>query len=121
MLLRLYPRDFRDEYGQEMSLLFRGRAGEFGIRVALGARPWALPLTVVAQALRYALPGIVIGLLAAGVVADRIRSLLFEVDARDPATFAVVGLAVALIAVAASYAPARRAATADPLIVLRAE
>jgi putative ABC transport system permease protein len=104
-----------------MSFLVAQRTREFGIRVALGARAWALPLTVVAQALRYALPGIVVGLLAAGVVADRIRSLLFEVDARDPATFAVVGLAVALIAVAASYAPARRAATADPLIVLRAE
>jgi hypothetical protein len=49
------------------------------------------------------------------------RSLLFEVDARDPATFGVVGLTIALIGVAASYAPARRAATADPLIVLRAE
>jgi putative ABC transport system permease protein len=76
---------------------------------------------VVAQALRFTLPGIMLGLLAAMVVGDRIRGLLFEVDARDPVTFAAVGLAVAIVAVTASYAPARRAATADPLVVLRAE
>jgi putative ABC transport system permease protein len=104
-----------------MSYLVAQRTREFGVRVALGARPWALPLVVVGQGLRYTLPGIVFGLLAAVFVGDRIRSLLFEIDARDPATLATVGVTLALIAVAASYVPARRAAAADPLIVLRAE
>jgi putative ABC transport system permease protein len=104
-----------------MSYLVAQRTREFGIRVALGARPWALPLVVVGQGLRYTVPGIACGLLAAVFVGDRIQNLLFEVDARDPATLAAVGVTVALVAVAASYAPARRAATADPLLVLRAE
>jgi putative ABC transport system permease protein len=104
-----------------MSYLVSQRAREFAIRVALGARPRALPLVVVAQALRFTVPGIGLGLLGALFVGSRIRGLLFEVDARDPATFAAVGIAVALVAVTASYAPARRAATADPLVVLRAE
>jgi ABC-type antimicrobial peptide transport system permease subunit len=104
-----------------MSYLVSQRAREFAIRVALGAQPRALPLVVVAQALRFTVPGIVLGLLGALFVGSRLRGLLFEVDARDPATFATVGIAVALVAVTASYAPARRAATADPLVVLRAE
>jgi ABC-type antimicrobial peptide transport system permease subunit len=104
-----------------MSYLVAQRTHEFGIRIALGARPGALPLGVVAQGLRYALAGIVMGLFAAVFVVDRMRSLLFEVDARDPATFAAVALVVALVAVAASYVPARRAASVDPLMLLRAE
>jgi hypothetical protein len=71
--------------------------------------------------LRFALTGIVLGLSAAVVAGDRIRTLLFEVDARDPATFAVVAVAVLLVAAAASYGPARRAATSDPLVVLQSE
>jgi ABC-type antimicrobial peptide transport system permease subunit len=104
-----------------MSSLVAQRTREFGIRVALGARPWALPLGVVAQGLRFTLAGIVLGLVAAVVVGDRIGGLLFEVYPRDPATFAGVAMAVVLVAVAASYVPARRAATTDPLVVLRVE
>jgi putative ABC transport system permease protein len=104
-----------------MSYLVAQRTREFGIRLALDAGPWALPLGVVAQGLRLASAGVVLGLVAAFVVGGWIRSLLFEVDARDPATFAAVAVAVALVAVAASYGPARRAATTDPLVVLRAE
>ena len=104
-----------------MSYLVAQRAREFSIRVAIGARPWALPVGVVAQALRFAVAGIMLGFFAALLVGDRISSLLFEIDARDPATFAAVGVVVALVAVAASFVPARRAATADPLVVLRAE
>lgn len=104
-----------------MSYLVAQRRHEFGIRMALGARPWALPLVVVAQGLRYTSVGILLGLIAAALVVDRIRGLLFEVDAHDPATFAGVAVVVASVALAASYIPARRAATVDPLIVLRAE
>ena len=104
-----------------MSYLVAQRTHEFGVRVALGARPWALPLVVVRQGLRYILAGIALGLFAATLVVDRMQTLLFEVDSRDPATFAGAALVVALVALAASYVPARRAATADPLVVLRAE
>ena len=104
-----------------MSSLVAQRTHEFGVRVALGARPWALPLVVVRQGLRYILAGIALGLFTANLVVDRMQTLLFEVDSRDPATFAGAALVVALVALAASYVPARRAATADPLLVLRAE
>jgi putative ABC transport system permease protein len=104
-----------------MSYLVSQRTREFGIRLALGARPWALPLVVVAQGLRYTLPGIALGLCAAAFLLDRMRDLLFEIDARDPATFAGVAFLVALVAVGASYVPARRATVIDPLTVLRAE
>ena len=104
-----------------ISYLVAQRTREFGIRVALGAQPWALPLGVVAQGLRYTVPGVVLGLVAAALVGNRIQTLLFEVDARDPVTFAAIGATVALVAAIASFVPARRAAAVDPLMVLRAE
>jgi predicted permease len=104
-----------------ISYLVARRAREFGIRVALGARPWSLPLVVVGEALRFVVPGIVLGLLAAALVAEQIRSLLFEVDPRDPVTFAIVALTVGLVAALAAFVPARRAASVDPVMVLRAE
>jgi putative ABC transport system permease protein len=104
-----------------ISYVVAQRTREFGIRVALGAQPWALPLGVVAQGLRYTVPGVVLGLFAAALVGNRIQTLLFEVNARDPVTFAAIGATVALVAAIASFVPARRAAAVDPLMVLRAE
>jgi len=104
-----------------MSYQVSRRSHEFGVRVALGARPSTLPVLVVSQALRYTGAGIILGLLAADVAAGRMRTLLFEVDPGDPATFAGVALIVTIVALAAAYVPARRAATTDPLVVLRAE
>jgi putative ABC transport system permease protein len=104
-----------------MSHLVAQRHREFGIRLALGARPAVLPFVVVRQALRYAVSGIVLGLGAAAVISDRISGLLFDIDGRDPATFATVALVVGLTAIIASYAPARRVARTDPLLVLRSE
>jgi hypothetical protein len=104
-----------------MSFLVAARTKEFGIRVALGARPSRLPLLVLAQGLRLAVPGVLTGLAVAALVAGRLHDLLYEVDARDPATFAVAALVVSLVAMVASYVPSRRAATADPLVALRGE
>jgi predicted permease len=104
-----------------ISYLVARRTREFGIRVALGARQWSLPLIVVGEALRFVVPGILLGLLGAALVGNQIRSLLFEVDARDPVTFAVVALTVTLVAALAAFVPARRAASVDPVNVLRAE
>jgi putative ABC transport system permease protein len=104
-----------------VSYLVAQRTREFGIRVALGAQPWALPLVVVAQGLRYTVPGVALGLFAAALVANRIQTLLFDIDARDPVTFAAIGATGALVAAIASFVPARRAAAVDPLMVLRAE
>ena len=97
------------------------RSREFGIRIALGARPGLLPLVVVGQGLRVTLAGIVLGLIGAAVAIERVRDLLFQVDARNPMTFAIVAAIVALVGMAAAYLPARRIAATDPALVLRAE
>ena len=81
-----------------VSYLVAQRTREFGIPVALGAQPSALPLVVVAQRLRYTVPGVALGLFAAALVGNRIQTLLFEIDARDPVTFAAIGATVALVA-----------------------
>lgn len=104
-----------------MSYLVTLRTREFGIRIALGARPRALPLVVVRQGLHLTFAGLVIGVVTSLLLVDRLQTLLFEVNAHDPATFLGVATLVAAIAVIASYIPARRAAHADPLTVLRAE
>jgi ABC-type antimicrobial peptide transport system permease subunit len=104
-----------------MACVVAQRTREFGIRMALGARPWALPFGVVAGGLRVIVPGIACGLLAAIAASERLRPLLFGIDPRDPWTLTAVAAGVALVAASASYVPARRAAAADPLVVLRAE
>jgi putative ABC transport system permease protein len=103
------------------SYLVAQRMHEFGVRIALGARPLTLPIVVIAQGLRYTIVGVALGLSAAGLLVERMRGLLFGVEPRDPLTFAGVALVVLVVASCASYVPARRAATVDPLLVLRAE
>jgi putative ABC transport system permease protein len=63
--------------------------------------------------------GMVFGLGGAWGLTRFMRALLFGVDASDPATFAVVGLTLTLVALLAVYIPARRAARIDPLLLLR--
>jgi ABC-type antimicrobial peptide transport system permease subunit len=104
-----------------MSFLVTQRAQEFGVRMAFGARPSTLPLGVVARGVGYAVAGLAIGLSAAALTMDKIQSLLFQIDARDPATLATVAGGVVVTAAIAWYFPARRAAAVDPLVVLRGE
>jgi putative ABC transport system permease protein len=104
-----------------MSYVVSQRAHEFGVRVALGARPWAIPLSVVMQALRLTIVGLGLGLVAASVLVQQMRSLLFDIDPLDPIAFGSAALVVGVVALLASYIPARRATTADPLVVLRAQ
>jgi putative ABC transport system permease protein len=104
-----------------ISYLVTARTREFGIRVAMGARPMTLPLLVLGQGLRLASAGIVIGLAVAAMIADRMRGLLYDVDARDPASFVLAAVIVWAVAMLASFVPSRRAAAADPLVALRAD
>ena len=97
------------------------RTHEIGIRMALGARRSEVLWLVVTEALRPALLGAALGLIAAFGLTRFLAGLLFGVKPNDPFTFAlmfVVSIAVALLA---GYAPARRASRVDPMIALRYE
>jgi ABC-type antimicrobial peptide transport system permease subunit len=97
------------------------RTFELGIRTAMGATREKLIGLVLGQAFRLVGAGIVLGLLAAFLVGPRLQPLLFRVSARDPATLALVGLSLALVALVAGALPAWRATRVDPSVALRAE
>jgi putative ABC transport system permease protein len=97
------------------------RTHEFGIRMALGARPRTVLAMVMREAARLALGGVAIGALAALALTRLIASWLVGVGASDPATFALVALALAAAALLASWVPARRAVRVDPMAALRSE
>ena len=95
------------------------RTREFGIRIALGARPADVQGMVLRQGVLLAFAGVAIGLAGAFVATRALSNLLFGVSARDPLTFFTGPIVLAVVAVVASYLPARRATKADPLDALR--
>jgi predicted permease len=97
------------------------RTRELGIRSALGAVEGRIVTMIVGESARLALTGIVIGGIAAVFAARSLRTLLFGVTTSDPRVYVAVALTMALVAVAAAYLPARRAARVDPLIALRGD
>jgi predicted permease len=97
------------------------RAHELGVRSALGAQPRDALRLVLAQAAKLAFWGIAIGISAALVLTRLIASLLFGVGPTDAFTFVVVPVFLALVALLASYVPARRAMRVDPMVALRYE
>jgi predicted permease len=97
------------------------RTHEIGIRMALGASRVELLSMVVRQGMVVALAGAGAGLLGALALTGWIGSLLYGVAATDPLTFGVVSGVLILVAVLASYLPARRASKIDPLTALRSE
>ena len=96
------------------------RTQEMGIRRALGAEQSDILWLVVRQALGLVLTGIALGIGGAFALTRLVTSLLFDVSATDPATFAGIAFLFLLVALAASYIPARRAARIDPMAALRA-
>ncbi|HTH24225.1 MAG TPA: ABC transporter permease [Vicinamibacterales bacterium] len=97
------------------------RAREFGIRVALGARPGQIIGMVVGQNLRIVAFGLIAGLVAAIPATRLLRGLLFQVGPNDPMTFVAIGVMLAAVAMVASYLPARRGTQVDPVVTLKAE
>jgi ABC-type antimicrobial peptide transport system permease subunit len=102
-----------------LSQLVAGRRREIGVRMALGARPAQIVSTVVAQAAVVTGFGIAAGLAGAMALARFMATLVFGIHARDPLTFAIVPIVLALVAAVAAILPARRAARIDPMRALR--
>ena len=97
------------------------RSREIGIRIALGAQAAAVTRMFVTHGLALSAVGVAIGLAVAFSVTRLMSSLLFEVSAVDPATYAMVSVALVAAALLASYLPALRATRVDPISALRAE
>jgi predicted permease len=97
------------------------RLPEFGVRVALGARPEQLLRMILVQGARMAGAGIVIGAGASLLATGWLRGLLFGVSAFDPLTLGAVAALFILVALVACLVPAQRAARVDPLSALRGE
>ncbi len=87
--------------------------------MALGADRKAVLRLVIGQGIVLAGIGIVAGVVAALGVTQFIKTLLYNVTASDPASFGLVAVFLGIVAVIASYVPARRATTVDPIIALR--
>jgi ABC-type antimicrobial peptide transport system permease subunit len=95
------------------------RMDELGIRRALGARSRHLLTMVLRHASMLAATGIVVGLLVAAALTRFISSMLFGIEAIDPATFLLLPAAVFVVAAFAASVPALRAVRADPMVSLR--
>lgn len=97
------------------------RTREIGVRMALGAQPGSVYQLILNEAGRLAAVGIVIGLVCSVGAATMMRGLLFGVQSWDAPTLAAVAVALGVSALLASYIPARRAASVNPIEALRAE
>ena len=97
------------------------RSHELGLRMALGAQTSDVMKLVLMHGMKLTLIGTVIGLAAAFAVTRVMKSLLFEIGATDPVTFAVVPVLLMLVGLVACLIPARRATKVDPMVALRYE
>jgi ABC-type antimicrobial peptide transport system permease subunit len=104
-----------------VSYMVSQRTAELGVRMALGAGEGLIVRLIMGHGAAMAGVGILVGLGVALVVTRAIRSLLVDVPANDPLTFAVTAGLLAAAALVASYLPARRAARLDPAVTLRDE
>lgn len=95
------------------------RVQEIGVRLALGAERSHVLKLIVGQGVKLAGMGVIGGLIGAAAVTPVIRTLLFNVTPTDPLSFAGVAVFLTLIAMLASYIPARRAMAVDPIVALR--
>jgi predicted permease len=97
------------------------RTREIGVRMALGAQARDVARLFLAHGVKIVVAGVAIGLVAAAGVTRVMSALLFGVQAVDPLTYAAMALALAAVALVATWLPARRAAKLDPMVALRTD
>jgi ABC-type antimicrobial peptide transport system permease subunit len=104
-----------------ISYLVGQQTQEIGIRIALGARGWDVLQLVLSHSAKMAGLGVLIGLAGSLVLTRIMAKMLYGVSPNDPLTFFAVAAILTLVALAASYIPARRAMRVDPIVALRYE
>jgi ABC-type antimicrobial peptide transport system permease subunit len=97
------------------------RQRELAIRAAVGASPRRLLTDVLRDGAILTVAGVAIGLGVSAMLSRAVAAIIFGVASRDPLTYAGTAAAVLVVALAACYLPARRAAAADPVLLLRSE
>jgi predicted permease len=97
------------------------RTGEIGVRIALGARRRTVLWMILTEALHLLAAGIVLGSAALWIVVRFVQGMLFGISPFDPATLALTAALLAGVTLLASFVPAQRAASIDPMQALRAE
>ena len=104
-----------------MSYSVAQQTREIGIRIALGAQRRDVLRMTVKEGLKLVGVGLLIGLTSAFVLTRVMESLLFGISATDPITFGIICVVLLMVAALASYIPALRATTVDPMVALRAQ
>jgi ABC-type antimicrobial peptide transport system permease subunit len=104
-----------------LSFAVAQRTREIGIRMALGARREQIGAQFLSLGVRLLAAGMVVGLAGAMLAGRAMQSILFDVPPLHVATFAGAALVMAAVSICASLLPARRAASVDPMVALRAD
>ena len=104
-----------------LSYIVTQRTTEFGVRLALGARPAQIRTLIFSHGMQLFVVGCGIGLLSAVALSRLLKSVLFEVSLVDPKSYLIVGAVLFFATFVACWIPARRASRVDPIAALRSE